>query len=203
MGEFIHRAVPDALLGVTRVPRIVHTLGVICRSASAGYLLPAGKTLLASFLLFSLIAGGLGGCDYGRMKEQEAVQTYKTKVPEMATGTIPVKGGLQAVREEGPRGLKNPVVFGAISVSRGREAYGHYCAMCHGVKGDGKGTVGQSFAPLPTDLRGLPVQAQEDGTLLFTITFGLRRHPGLGFMITEDDRWALVHYIRALGGKTP
>jgi mono/diheme cytochrome c family protein len=200
---FIHRRLPGGPLGVTPVARIVHAPGVISLSGRAGNLSYTGKALIVFLLLFGLVAGGLGGCDYGRMKEQEAVQTYKAKVPEMPAGSIPVKGGLQAAREAGLQGLKNPLVFGAASVSRGREAYGHYCVMCHGKKGDGKGTVGQSFAPLPTDLRAPPVQTQEDGKLFYTITFGLRRHPGLGFMTTDDDRWAMVHYIRTLGGKAP
>jgi mono/diheme cytochrome c family protein len=203
MDQFIHQKFPGGPPGVTPVARIVHTSGVIGRSGRAGSPLHAGKLLLVSFLLFSVIAGGLGGCDYGRMKEQEAVQTYKAKVPEMPAGVIPIAGGLQAGRETGPQGLKNPLTFSPASVSRGKEAFGHYCAMCHGKQGDGNGTVGQSFAPLPSDLRGPPVQAQEDGKLFYTITFGVRRHPGLGFMITEEDRWSLVHYIRALGGKTP
>ena len=197
--RYLHHVLP----GIAALARILWSSAAKGLPGRAGNPFNAGKPLLVSFLLLSAVAGGLGGCDYGRMKEQEAVQTYKAKVPEMPAGAIPVKGGLQAEREEGPQGLKNPLPFNPASVSRGKEAFGYYCVMCHGNRGDGNGTVGQSFAPLPTDLLGSPLQAQEDGKLFYTITFGLRRHPGLGFMITDDDRWALVHYLRALAGKTP
>ena len=141
------------------------------------------------------------GCDYGRMKEQEALRTYKTEIPEMPGRTIPVTGGLQVLREANPEKLRSPVPFTQESVRRGKEDYGYYCVMCHGFKGDGNGTVGQSFYPLPTDLKSPQVQKQSDGKLFYTITFGLNRHPPLGFMITEADRWAVIHYIRSLSSE--
>jgi mono/diheme cytochrome c family protein len=141
------------------------------------------------------------GCDYGRMKEQEALRTYKAEIPEMPAKTIPVTGGLNALREANPEKLKSPVHFNQESVRRGKEEYGYYCVMCHGPRGDGNGTVGQSVYPLPTDLKNLQAQKQTDGKLFYTITFGLKRHPPLGFMITEADRWAIIHYIRSLSSE--
>jgi mono/diheme cytochrome c family protein len=141
------------------------------------------------------------GCDYGRMKEQEALRTYKTEMPEMPPKTIPITGGLHVLREANPEKLRSPVHFNQESVRRGSEVYGYYCVMCHGPRGDGNGTVGQSFYPLPTDLKNLQVQKQTDGKLFYTITFGLKRHPPLGFMITEADRWAIIHYIRSLSSE--
>ncbi len=142
------------------------------------------------------------GCDYARMKEQEALQTYRTQIPEMPERTIPITGGLQSLRGVDPETLRNPLSFSQDSIHLGRLAYSYYCIVCHGPKGDGNGTVGQSFAPLPTDLRSSDVQTQSDGKLFYTITFGLKRHPPLGFMIAESDRWAIVHYVRSLSKRT-
>ena len=138
------------------------------------------------------------GCDYARMNEQEAIQTYREKMPEAPEKTVPVTGGLAALRGTPPDQLKNPLPSNPFSVQQGREGYGHYCIMCHGLKGDGNGTVGQSFYPLPTDLTSARVQGQSDGRLFHTITLGLGRHPSLGFMLTEKDRWAIIYYIRSL-----
>jgi mono/diheme cytochrome c family protein len=149
-------------------------------------------------LLIVLFVLGLSGCDYARMKEQEALQTYRTEMPMMPQGTVPVSGGFRITRGTNPGALRNPLVFSEASVDRGRIAYFYYCVMCHSPKADGNGTVGQSFYPLPTDLRGSSVQNQPEGKLFYTITFGLNRHPALGFMIDETDRWAIVHYIRSL-----
>ena len=150
-------------------------------------------------LCMLLLLPALWSCDYARMKEQEALHTYKTEIPEMPEGTIPIKGGLQALREMNPEKLRNPLPFTQESVNQGKENYGYYCVMCHGTQADGNGTVGQSFSPLPTNLKSSYVQRKTDGRLFYTITFGLNRHPPLGFMLTEADRWAIIYYIRSLG----
>ena len=147
-----------------------------------------------TFLLFLSFLG----CDYARMKEQEAIQTYSEEMPEMPVKTIPTHGGLQALKETDPEKLKNPLPSDPLCIQRGKEGYANYCIMCHGPKGDGNGTVGQSFYPLPTGLGSFPVQRKSDGQLFFILTFGSGRHPALGFMLTEEDRWAIIHYIRSL-----
>ena len=145
-----------------------------------------------------ILGTSLLACDYGRMKDQEAVQTYKAELPQMPENTVPTTGGIQVIKESSPDNLHNPLLQTQEVLDRGKDGYGNYCIMCHGSKFDGNGTVGQSFYPLPTNLRSLFVQSQSDGRLFSSITFGLRRHPGLGFMIRETDRWAIVHYLRLL-----
>ncbi len=104
--------------------------------------------LLIMFLLY------LPGCDYGRMKEDEAINTYQTSLPDMPSKTIPTADGIERLKEAVPRDLKNPLPRAQQVVERGKERYGFYCIQCHGPTGNGFGTVGQSFAPLPTDLTG-------------------------------------------------
>jgi len=60
------------------------------------------------------------------------------------------------------------------------------------------GTVGQSFSPLPTDLRSPYVQSQRDGEIYAKIRLGYRRHPPLYSTISENDTWAVVKYLRSL-----
>jgi mono/diheme cytochrome c family protein len=146
----------------------------------------------------ALLAWGLWSCDYERMKEQESVNTYETRLPEMPAGAIPVEGGLQMVRAAAPETLRNPLPFDKATVSRGEAEYGHFCAMCHGARADGQGTVGQSFYPLPANLRSPEIQRQSDGQLFLVISFGGRRSPPLAHTIAESDRWAIIHYVRSL-----
>jgi mono/diheme cytochrome c family protein len=142
------------------------------------------------------------GCDYGRMKEQESIRTYETSLPPMPQGTIPVGGGIETIRTSRPDALQNPLPPSPVSAERGKKAYGHYCIMCHGPKADGNGTVGQSFAPLPSNLTESPVQGQSDGELFYKISLGSGRHPSLADTVSEEDRWAIIHYLRALKGKS-
>jgi hypothetical protein len=140
----------------------------------------------------------LWGCDYGRMYEDDAIHTYQTVMPEMPKRTTPIGGGIQILRMAKPDELLNPVAFGRESVQRGREAYGYYCIQCHGPNVDGRGTVGQSFAPLPANLKDPNVQDQSDGSLFYRISLGFNRHPPLWDTVAEHDRWAVVNYIRSL-----
>jgi mono/diheme cytochrome c family protein len=149
-------------------------------------------TVGSLFLLFLL------GCNYERMYDQESIRTYKTVIPDMPKGTVPTTGGIQQLKTADPNALKNPLVSNSDSVAQGGEAYKYFCIQCHGPQADGKGTVGQSFAPLPSDLRAPLVQAQSDGELFIKISLGFRRHPHLADTVSEEDRWATIVYIRSL-----
>ena len=89
-------------------------------------------------------------------------------------------------------------------LARGQERYDIFCAPCHSLSGDGKGMVSRRAAALGASglvasslhddrLRHIP-----DGQLFATITNGVRNMPGYAHNIPVDDRWAIVHYVRAL-----
>ncbi len=148
--------------------------------------------LLASVLSF------LSGCDYGRMREDEALRTYEIPMPEMPSASVPITGGLNALLTADIEQLSNPLPDTRETVQRGAESYGYYCSHCHGQDARGYGTVGQSFAPLPTDLGSEYVQDQSDGQMFYRISFGFQRHPPLYYTVSTDDRWAVIRYLRKL-----
>jgi mono/diheme cytochrome c family protein len=147
-------------------------------------------------VLFCLAA--FAGCNYQRMRDQESVRTYKKEMPEMDGRTIPVSDGFQTLLTADPDSLQNPVPPTKESVERGKQAYGYYCVQCHGVRFDGMGTVGQSFSPLPANLRTDHVQMHSDGNLYAKIRLGHRRHPRLYTTMSEGDTWAVVDFIKTL-----
>ncbi len=140
----------------------------------------------------------LAGCDYARMKDQESIRTYEAEPPEMPEGTIPITGGNTVLKASKPEDLHNPLSSTQEVLERGRLAYGYFCIMCHGQNLDGNGTVGQSFAPLPANLKTPYVQQQSDGQLFYRISFGYKRHPPLASTVSQEDRWAIVRYIRSI-----
>jgi len=151
-------------------------------------------------LLFLLCAPG--GCNYGRMNDQESVRTYEKKMPDSPPGTIPISGGIEVLSRTEPKDLKNPVPPTAPAISQGKTAYFNYCVHCHGPKADGNGTVGQSFAPLPSNLTDPQVLDQSDGELFSKISLGFGRHPALANTVSETDRWSIISYLRSLKGKS-
>jgi mono/diheme cytochrome c family protein len=154
------------------------------------------KSLLCVFSI--LLSASIWGCDYARMYDQESVRTYKKAMPPMDERTIPVQGGFQDLLTADALTLRNPVPPTEGSLEEGRQAYGYFCMQCHGPNADGLGMVGQSFSPLPTDLRSREVQSQADGRLYARIRLGYKRHPQLYTTVAETDTWALVNYIKSL-----
>ena len=107
------------------------------------------------------------------MYDQEDIKTYETEIPEMPRGTIPLRGGIEILSTANPAKLKNPLPYNPQSIAAGKLAYSYFCGQCHGPKADGNGTVGQSFAPLPTNLALPAVQGQSDGELFYKISLDI------------------------------
>jgi mono/diheme cytochrome c family protein len=80
---------------------------------------------------------------------------------------------------------------------RGRDRFNIYCAPCHGVAGDGKGMVSRRASALgatglvAVNLHDDRLRHIPDGQLFATM-------PSYAHNIPVEDRWAIVHYVRAL-----
>ncbi len=97
-------------------------------------------------------------------------------------------------------------------IERGRQRYDIFCAPCHGLIGDSRGTVALRAArgnhpnwATPTSLHSGDVRKISPGKLFATITDPgqipsrtVRKMPAYGPQIPAMDRWAIVLYVRAL-----
>lgn len=96
-------------------------------------------------------------------------------------------------------------------IERGRERFEIYCAICHGTSGQGgngpqgHGLAGRRwgvaipsfhFNPAPGKDNRVPLL--KDGELFDVITNGKGTMPAYAARISPEDRWAIVHYVRAL-----
>ena len=139
---------------------------------------------------------------YGRMRETPAVRPLEDPLLNMEAGIVPVSGGEAIFRATAGVNLNSPLNEAESSViTRGKAVYLTYCAQCHGYNYDGNGTVGQSFQPLPTDLRSSEVQSKPDGELFRSVSYGVPsgRQPALHTTITIDDRWHVIAFVKSLG----
>ena len=138
---------------------------------------------------------------FGRMWETPAVRPYEEKMLIMQSGVVPFDGGeavFKAAKEEdliSPFKTNDPKV-----IASGKTLYFTYCAQCHGKYFDGNGTVGQSFNPLPTDLRAPEVQSKSEGALFKSISYGIPdgRQPPLATTIDVSDRWQIIAFLKSL-----
>jgi len=101
----------------------------------------------------------------------------------------------------GGKDLVNPVADDLESQGRGGEHFRHHCQFCHGLDGHNTGVpFAGKMSPPVADLGSDAVQAYRDGQLKWIIENGIRFSgmPGWKDILTDDEMWAIVRYIRHL-----
>lgn len=114
--------------------------------------------------------------------------------------------GFRSVQDPAPRwkapteanDLVDPLVNDAKATSKGQKLFGSLCWTCHGPSGRGDGPNAPALKIRPADLGSGPVQAQSSGALYWKITHGRGEMASYEQVISDEQRWALVHYIRTL-----
>ena len=100
--------------------------------------------------------------------------------------------------------LVNPVFANENSIAAGKSIYSGKgtCFNCHGTSGKGDGPAGAAFKPRPrgfTDIQWQKIRT--DGEIFWAISEGTDYGMiPFGGMLSEEERWHLVNYIRELGG---
>lgn len=95
---------------------------------------------------------------------------------------------------------KNPLPADKKVVEQGEKVAKVNCVSCHGPKGKGDGPAAVALNPKPADWTSKKVQEEPDGEIFWKITTGRGPMPSWRHL-PENDRWALVRYIRTLAGK--
>ena len=95
---------------------------------------------------------------------------------------------------------KSPLPADAKTVAQGQKVAQTNCVSCHGVKGKGDGAAAAALNPKPSDWTSKKVQGESDGEIFWKINTGRGAMPSWRHL-PENDRWALVRYIRSLGAK--
>jgi mono/diheme cytochrome c family protein len=137
----------------------------------------------------------------GRMWETPAIKPHEEKILIMENGAVPFDGGEAVYRAARDEDLTSPFKTDDPKIiESGKSLYFIYCAQCHGKFFDGNGTVGQSFHPLPTNLRDPEVQSKSEGALFKSISYGVPdgRQPPLATTIAVSDRWQIIAFLKAL-----
>jgi len=107
-----------------------------------------------------------------------------------------------------PASLKNGTSFADGVVERGGNRYAVFCAPCHGVNLDGKGTVagaaldgGPRLTVPPADLHSDRVcMEMVVGKIYSAIKNGVNmgNMPSYSAQISTADRWAIVAYVKSM-----
>jgi mono/diheme cytochrome c family protein len=98
---------------------------------------------------------------------------------------------------ESEKGKKSPVAAGPKAVEQGKKVAAVNCVSCHGKGGKGDGAAAVALNPKPADWTAKKIQDESDGELFWKITNGRGAMPSWRHL-PENDRWALVQFIRTL-----
>jgi mono/diheme cytochrome c family protein len=119
----------------------------------------------------------------------------------IVTGAKSIAQEISWVAPEYANSLKNPFVGNQKATNDGKEIYDQMCVLCHGLKGQGNGEAGLTLERHPANFLALNVKSQTDGAIFWKITNGKAPMATYFELLTDDQRWKLVNYIRELGKK--
>lgn len=95
--------------------------------------------------------------------------------------------------------LTNPVEASAESVGRGKELFDNYCSTCHARNGSGHGPAAHGITTFPRQLWVWNnADASADSYLFWFITNGRNEMPPWGVILSQDQRWDVINYIKTL-----
>lgn len=148
------------------------------------------------WLVFGLVLVVVAGCSAdsaGSVAEEEHMEDQHEHMPAehvAAMHDVP----------EDAAAVPNPQVASAESIESGATLFAANCAVCHGERGLGDGPTAETLEIRPADLTATHVQQLSDGALFYVISHGRPETPMPAWegVLTEDERWHVVNYLRAL-----
>lgn len=95
--------------------------------------------------------------------------------------------------------MENPHKGDASLMKVGKILYIKHCRSCHGNSGEGDGPKAASLETAIHSFKSAEFQAQADGVIFYQSIIGRGDMPNYESKIPdEEDRWALVNYLRSL-----
>jgi mono/diheme cytochrome c family protein len=126
-------------------------------------------------------------------------QTLQTPPPHtIARGFMPLD--YQATPADAVRAgheLRSPIAATDETRQEGRRLFETFCAVCHGVNGDGDGPLVPKI-PNPPAYSSAAVRTLPAGQLFHVITYGSGRMPSYASQLTRDERWKVVAHVQTL-----
>ena len=140
---------------------------------------------------------------YGWFSDHQELVAFRQPVP----GTIPMSGWMpypiqgndDASRKLASETLKGPEPVYELTKNVGQKWFNVFCITCHGPEGDGNGKiVGPNLFPAPPSLHTEQARKFAEGHIFHVITAGQNKMPSYADRLTPEQRWRVVHYVKAM-----
>jgi mono/diheme cytochrome c family protein len=123
-----------------------------------------------------------------------AVRPFQKPMPQVPSGAVPFGGTPGFAEAETELGRLAPAERARLAAL----SYRRYCHHCHGLNGDGRIIVGESFDPRVPDLRAPAVQARTDQDLFEPVRHGGKVMIPLADTLTPLETLLAVRHVREL-----
>ncbi len=177
--------------------------------------LPAGRAEAQVLLQFTMLDHNMGTIQVeaapGEASRYSARGSYLSMAGDWQIEVILRQAGREDIRHafqlpvregEVVDAPQNPIPAGPDSLQTGEALYLQNCLPCHGEQGRGDGPAGLALNPRPADLTEHTVPGLHPDWQLFEwITNGTpgSAMPAFRDLLSEEQRWHLVNYIRTFG----
>ncbi len=194
----VQRAGQDDVVAAYSVPI---TEAPESKAAASPFSSPAPQLTLNALAAFTLVMFG-GGLLVKQGRRRGSSMRAAGALAMGAGLMLWVSGETHSANEAGfPL---NPVPPDAASVARGKALFEENCVSCHGPTGRGDGPVAETLTPRPASL-DVHMPLHPDGQAFIFISKGF---PGTAMSayesrLSEEQRWDLVNYLRALTTPQP
>jgi mono/diheme cytochrome c family protein len=191
--EVIEQPAPPGPISPNFLFRVVLGIGISC--FVAGYLTYWGVKL------FPVSIPVVHMLDQPRLDPQREDSFFKDglgmRVP--VSGTVP-RGQLPYTiqKQEDAAVLANPLPRTEGVLKKGRQTFNTYCTVCHGLLGTGEPMLTAAYGAKPANLVAEKIRDYSDGMIYHTIMTGKNAMPSYAADLSEEERWSVVHYVRAL-----
>jgi mono/diheme cytochrome c family protein len=112
----------------------------------------------------------------------------------VARGYLPTATGTQ----DAAATLVNPLPRTRDVFALGHKVYANRCEVCHGAIGNGVGSLTAAYGGKAANLQAQQFRDYPDGKIYWAIVNGKNNMPSHAPYLSESERWAVVHYVRAL-----
>ena len=100
--------------------------------------------------------------------------------------------------QEQAASLVNPLARTREVLEVGKQKFTERCAVCHGALATGIGSLTAAYGGKPANLQAQQFRDYPDGKIYWVIVNGKNAMPSQAADLTVDQRWSIVHYVRAL-----
>jgi mono/diheme cytochrome c family protein len=139
--------------------------------------------------------------DQARLDPQRSSTFFKDGhgMQRPAPGTV-ARGylGIGSISQDEAKALVNPLPRDHATLELGKQKFSERCAVCHGPLANGNGSLTAAFGAKPANLQAEQFRNYADGQIFWVITRGKNAMPSHAADLSPDQRWAVVHYLRAL-----